>query len=153
MQCLLALAVIGLVLVAGGPQAGAVTFTGIFSGDAESPPNNSPGTGTAVVVLDPEQHLLTVNVTFSGLLSPTVAAHVHCCAPPGINSGIATAVPSFPGFPLGVTSGSYQMTFDTTLAATFNPTFITANGGTPAGAEAALLAGLNDGLAYFTSTA
>jgi hypothetical protein len=48
-----------------------------------------------------------------------------------------------------VTSGTYEMMFDTTQASTFNPAFINANGGTPAGAEAALLAGLTNGLAYF----
>jgi hypothetical protein len=55
---------------------------------------------------------------------------------------VATAVPTFPDFPLGVTEGSYSRTFDLTLASTYNPAFITAHGGTAATAEAALIAGM-----------
>ena len=40
-------------------------------------------------------------------------------------------------------------TFDMTLASSYNPSFITNNGGTPATAEAALFAGLLAGDAYF----
>ncbi len=56
--------------------------------------------------------------------------------------------PTFAGFPLGVTSGTYDAVFDTTLASTWNAAFVTANGGTPAGAEAALAAGIAAGQAY-----
>jgi hypothetical protein len=61
---------------------------------------------------------------------------------------VATTVPSFPGFPLGVTSGTFDNTFDLTMASSYNPAFITANGGTPASAEAALAASLAAGTAY-----
>jgi hypothetical protein len=40
------------------------------------------------------------------------------------------------------------MTFDLTLAATYNPVFITDNGGTVAPAEAAFIFGLEHGEAY-----
>jgi hypothetical protein len=40
------------------------------------------------------------------------------------------------------------MSFDMTQSSTWNPTFITNNGGTAAGAEAALLAGVALGDAY-----
>jgi hypothetical protein len=62
---------------------------------------------------------------------------------------VATPTPSFPAFPTGVTSGSYLRDFDLTLASSYNGAFVTANGGTPASAEAALFAGLNAGQAYF----
>jgi hypothetical protein len=79
--------------------------------------------------------LLGVSVTFSGLLTGTTVAHIHCCVdPPGI-AGIATTVPTFLDFPAGVLSGSYNVTLDTLAASTWNPAFITAHGGTPAGAE------------------
>ena len=42
---------------------------------------------------------------------------------------------------MGVTSGTYTNLFDLTLPASFNSPFVTNNGGTVAGAEAALLAG------------
>ncbi|HUL72438.1 MAG TPA: CHRD domain-containing protein, partial [Vicinamibacterales bacterium] len=55
--------------------------------------------------------------------------------------------PTFTGFPLGVTSGTYTHTYDTSLASAWNPSFVTANGSI-AGAEAALAAGLANGRAY-----
>jgi hypothetical protein len=91
-----------------------------------------------------------VSDTFSGLTSGTTASHIHCCTVvPGVSTaGVATQVPTFSGFPLGVTSGSYSMLFDMTQASTWNPAFVTASGGTPAGAEAALVAGALAGRAY-----
>ena len=84
-------------------------------------------------------HTLLVNESFSGLIGgPAVAAHIHCCAGPGVAAIVA--VP-FPGFP-AATSGSYMNIFDLTLAATYNAAFVTANGGSAAGAEAAGIAGL-----------
>ena len=62
--------------------------------------------------------------------------------------GVATQVPNFVGFPLGVTAGTYDFTFDLTAATSWNPAFITANGGSTASAEAALVAGLNADRAY-----
>jgi CHRD domain len=123
-------------------------FTATLNGTNQNPPDASPGTGTAKVTWNTLTNEMTVDVTFSGLTTPTTAAHIHCCiAPPG-NTGVATAVPTFPGFPLGVTSGSYSRTFDMTAASSYNPAFVTANGGTTAGAEAALLAGIQAGDAY-----
>src|SRR2546421_1095696 len=92
------------------PAAHAVpmTFVGNLSGANEGPPVASPGTGLATVVLDPTAQTLQVNVTFSGLTTNTVAAHIHCCAPLGTNVGVATTVPAVPGFPLGATSGTYS---------------------------------------------
>lgn len=139
---------LGLFAAAGACQA--ITYTAQLSGPNESPPVASPGTGFAIIDFDATAHTLRVNETFSGLLGTTTASHIHCClATPGIgNAGVATQVPTFAGFPLGVTGGTYQNTFDTLLAATWNPAFITANGGTPAGAEAALAGGLAAGTTY-----
>ena len=47
-----------------------------------------------------------------------------------------------------MTEGLFSQHFDLTLAASFNGSFITANGGTVAGAEAALATGLAAGTAY-----
>jgi hypothetical protein len=127
------------------------TYTTTLSGAIEVPPNASPGTGTATVGFDIDTHTLVIDVTFSGLIGMTTAAHIHCCtAVPGEGTaGVATQVPNFVDFPLGVTSGTYSHVFDTSLASTWNQAFINANGGTTAGAEAALLAGLDSGTAYF----
>ena len=59
----------------------------------------------------------------------------------------------FPGFP-AATSGSYSNTFNLldpgfyTVGTPDNPGFLLLNGGTAAGAEAALIAALNSGQAY-----
>ena len=129
-------------------RADQLAFTATLTGSQEVPPSGSPGIGSALVTLDTVTNLLTVNVSFAGLLSPTIASHIHCCTPPGANALVATAVPTFPGFPLGVTTGTYLMTFDLTVASTYNPAFITAHGGTVAGAQAAFIAGLTSGQTY-----
>jgi hypothetical protein len=92
--------------------------------------------------------MMTVHVVFSGLSSPNTAAHIHCCVSAPGNTGVATTVPTFTGFPSGVTSGTYTHTFDMLAAGSYNPAFIAAHGGTPASAAAALLAGINAGQAY-----
>ena len=117
-------------------------YTANLSGLNEVPPNASPGTGFGQVTIDTVAETMRVQVTFSGLLGPTTASHIHSPALPTANAMVATQVPFFTGFPLGVTSGSYDQTFDLTLASTYNPSFITANGGTAAGAELALRSGL-----------
>jgi hypothetical protein len=131
-------------------SASPITFLAVLDGPSESPPSGSPGTGFAVVVIDPDAHTLSVHVSFSGLVGLTTASHIHCCtaAPGAGTAGVATAVPTFPGFPLGVTSGTYDHTFDTLDDATWNPAFEAAHGGTAAGAEAFLFAGMIAGLSY-----
>ena len=132
----------------GVAKADQLAFVTTLTGSQEVPPTGSPGIGSALVTLDTVTNLLTVNVSFSGLGSPTIASHIHCCTLPGANAMVATAVPTFPGFPLGVTTGTYLQTFDLTLASTYNPAFITAHGGTVAGAQAAFIAGLLNGQTY-----
>jgi PEP-CTERM putative exosortase interaction domain len=124
-------------------HADTITYTAIMTGNAEVPPTGSPATGLTTLSLTGA--LLTVNVTYSGLIggNPS-AAHIHCCIPPGDNAPVA--IP-FTGFPT-TTSGTYTNTFDLSLAATYTAAFITAEGGTVAGAEAAVLAGLNDYQTY-----
>ncbi|GGY31531.1 CHRD domain-containing protein [Pseudoduganella albidiflava] len=131
--------------------ANATVYTATLSGAIEAPPNESPGTGSVTVDFDIATHTMTIDVTFSGLLAPTTAAHIHCCtaAPETGTAGVATELPTFTGFPTGVTSGTYSHVFDTSLAATWNPNFVTNfGGGTIAGAEAAFMAGLESGTAY-----
>jgi hypothetical protein len=138
-----------MLLVAATGQAAPIVYTADLSGAAESPPNASPGTGSAFISLDTIAHTLSISVTFSDLLGATTVAHLHCCVVPPGNVIPASTVPTLVGFPLGVTSGSFDTTLDLTLLSSWNPSFITAHGGTIAGAEAALIAGLADGEAYF----
>jgi hypothetical protein len=148
MRTLLMAAVAAGVAASGTAQAAPMLFTATLTGPAENPPNASPGIGTSLVTLDTAANTLRLQVSFSDLLGVITVAHIHCCiAPPG-NIGVATPTPTLPGFPTGVSAGSYDMTFDTSLASSFNAAFVTANGGTAAGAEAALAAGLAAGEAY-----
>jgi hypothetical protein len=137
-----------ILMAASISSAAPITFFGLISGANENPATGSPGTGTATVTYDPVTHLLGVDVAFSGLEAGTTASHIHCCILPDGNTGVATTVPTFADFPLGVESGTYQNTLDLTLASSFNPAFVTANGGTVTSAEAALATGLEDGMAY-----
>src|SRR5687768_2567946 len=124
-------------------------FTAELLGSNERPdPNNSTGTGMATVTIDPVQGTMHVHETFSGLLAPTTISHIHCCAGPDGSAPPATTVPSFPGFPVGVTAGSYDQTFNMLDASSYNPAFISANGGTAASAFDAFVDGLNNGTAY-----
>ena len=141
--------VAGLMLQLSTASAIPITFTANLSGANEVPAVVSPGTGLATVILDPTAQTLQVNATFSGLTSNTVASHIHCCAPLGTNAGVATTVPAFLGFPLGVTSGNYvSAVFDLTQSPIYNPAFVTLQGGLPQ-AEAALIAGIENGQTYF----
>jgi len=129
-------------------QASVIFETAALTGAAEIPPTGSPGTGLASVLYDSVLHTLTVDVSFTGLLGTTTASHIHCCiAQPG-NAGVATTTPTFAGFPLGVTSGTYHTVLDLTLASSWNPAFISANGGTTASAEATLASGLANDETY-----
>ena len=143
---------IALLLPAQTIYAMPITFGANLSGLTEVPPTGSPGTGQATVILDPVANMMHVDVTFSGLFAPTTASHIHCCLPspeaPGVNVMVATTTPTFPLFPLGVISGTYSHDFNLLDLGTYNPAFVTLNGGTVAGAEAALVAGIEASETY-----
>lgn len=143
------LAAIAVVLLA-WQGAQAQVYTTNLSGAIEAPPNESPGTGTARVDVDPVARTFRLRTEFSGLLSTVTAAHIHGPTAVALDgtAGVMTQVPSFVGFPLGGTSGNYDETFDMTLSTTWNPAFVTASGGTAADAEAAFLAALAEGKTY-----
>jgi hypothetical protein len=138
------------IAAAGAANAAAVIYSADLLGSNEVTPNASPATGHARVSIDTVANTLTVHVTFSGLEAGDTASHIHCCtAVPGTGAaGVATSVPTFTDFPTGVTAGHYLHTFDLTQASSWNPAFIAANGGTTAGAESALAAGLAGDEAY-----
>lgn len=131
-------------------RANAYHFHADLSGPAESPANASPGIGQADVYFDDTAQTMEVVVSFSGLLGKTTASHIHAATalPNTGTAGVATQTPTFTGFPLGVTSGTYNHWFDLTLASSFNAAYVTANGGTAASASSALETALLGDKAY-----
>jgi hypothetical protein len=138
-------------------SSGQVYYTAL-SGPNEFPTNSSPGTGKAVVTID--GNLMRVQVTFSGLVpqtsaglpSGTTASHIHAPTPVPLSltstAGVATQTPTFADFPLGVRAGTYDHSFDMTQNSSYNPAYITANGGTAASAFAALKTAIAAGRSY-----
>ena len=144
-----AIAMLGL-FGAASVQAETLLYNVTLSGANESPPVVSGGAGFGIVTLDTTSFTLRVQSIFAGLTGTTTVAHIHCCtAVPGTaNAGVATMTPSFAGFPAGVTTGSYDATFDMLDSASWNAAYITNNGGTTASAFGALAAGMASGSAY-----
>jgi len=127
-----------------------VIYIATLNGANEAPPNASTGTGFATLTINEDTFTMRIEASFSGLVGNVTNAHIHCCtASPGTaTAGVATPLPTFPGFPAGATLGVYDQTFDMTQSTSFNPAFVTANGNTTGSAFNALLAGIGTGRAY-----
>src|SRR5687767_7045293 len=98
-------------------QGAPLIFTAELSSESVATP--SPGTGFTIVTYDPAAHTLRVQAEWSGLLGPTTASHIHAPTPPTGAPSVATQTPSFTGFPLGVTAGTFDQTLDLTQASSF----------------------------------
>ena len=70
---------VALMLVAPPTYAIPVPLSTTLSGANEVPVVVSPGTGHVLATLDAAANTLLLNVTFSGLVANTLAAHIHCC--------------------------------------------------------------------------
>ena len=147
--------VLAAALLVAAPLAHAtlIHFHFNLSGANEVPPTPSLGIGVVDLDLDTTAQTLAGNIVFSGLSGATTAAHIHCClASPfltGMNVGVATLLPAFPGFPLGVTSGTDSFLLHLDSASAYNPAFVAAApGGLLANAEALFIAGLIAGETY-----
>lgn len=128
------------------PAAYAIDFyRSVASGPGEAIPNPSPGFSVASYTLD--GMILSANIPFQDLVTPTIDAHIHCCTTEPLAGTAGVAIPLF-GFPLGVTSGNYTQTFDLADPAVYSPAFLAAFGGTATGASTALLDALTDHTAY-----
>jgi CHRD domain/PEP-CTERM motif len=132
-------------------DAAILIYSATMNGLNEAPPNASPGVGTAMITFDTTLSTMRVQANFSGLIGNTTSAHIHAATTvPGTGiAGVATTTPSFVGFPLGVNAGTMDQTFDMTLASSYNPNYVNANGGTTATAFTALLSSSAAGTAYY----
>lgn len=138
-------------LVSIAASARAATFQYVVNLNGANAGTASAGTGTGSVIYNDVTHSLQLQVTFSGLTGTTTASHIHSptASPFSGTAGVATTTPSFTGFPLGVTSGSFSSTLDLTQSSSWNPAYVTANGGTTASAEAAFMGQIAAGRAYW----
>lgn len=146
----LSIAVVAAGLVALPAHAFLIVWDLDLTGAQEAPPNASPGTADAVITVDTILSTMRVQVTWQSLLAGTSAAHIHCCTavPLTATAGVATTTPTFTNFPNGVTSGTYDNTFNMLLATSYNPAFVTAHGGNTTQAWADLLNGMTQGRTY-----
>jgi len=120
-------------------------FRAVEIGALESPPNASPGFGlTAVEIMGTN---MLVDSNFRDLMGTVTGAHVHCCTTTAFTGDSGIAVP-FNGVPMGVNAGSWKETIDLTKDASFDPAFLSSNGGTAASALTALTAAIDAHEAY-----
>jgi hypothetical protein len=129
--------------------AGAVpndpSYRAIASGALESPPNASPG--TSLVTIDLGGTEMLVDLPFRDLVGTTTAAHLHCCTSTAFTGTAPVAVP-FQDFPMDVHAGTYSNAIALGDAASYDPAFVTAHGGTVQGAASALVDAINANEAY-----
>lgn len=133
------------VTLAAPASAALLVFASPFSPEAAG----ATGSGFVTVTFDTTLHELGITANWSGLSGTTTAAHIHCCVPPPGTVGVAVTPGTLPGFPTGVSAGSYSVLLDLTQTSTYTGNFLTGSGGTAAGAEARLLTGMQNGQAYF----
>ncbi|NYE59296.1 hypothetical protein FHW58_000448 [Duganella sp. 1224] len=119
--------------------ASATGYTSILTGQQAG--NSSPAIGVAVVEFDAASHVLQIGAAFSALQGQSSGANISW-------TGAGDTLAALPGFPLGVGTGAYNHSFNTSLDGTWDAAFLSANGGNAAGAEAAFLAGLRSGAAW-----
>ncbi len=119
-------------------------FTAKLSGDQESKPTGSAATGHGMAMLADDGHNLSVMLHWKDLSANAAAGHIHCCSAAGTDSGVAVLLNPSP-----TTSGELAMVADLEKDSSYTPGFLAANGGTAAGAKAALLKAMAAGMAYF----
>jgi uncharacterized repeat protein (TIGR01451 family) len=69
-------------------------FVASLTGTQEVPPTGSSGTGTATVLLSPDEQSARVSLNFSGLSSGQTTAHIHGPAMPGVTAPVLFPLPN-----------------------------------------------------------
>jgi hypothetical protein len=133
------------VAVPAGAAPNDPTYRAVASGALETPPNASPGTSLVTIDLGGKEML--VDMPFRDLDGTTTAAHIHCCTSTAFTGTAPIAVP-FPDFPTDVHAGTYSNAIALGDAASYDPAFLTAHGGTVQGAATALVDAINANEAY-----
>lgn len=81
-------------------------YEAILDGTQEIPPTGSPAMGYGAFTIDTDANTIRYHITFEpdSLMGFEIAAHIHCCAPPGETGPIMIFLP--PGSPK-VGEGTY----------------------------------------------
>ena len=69
-------------------------FTATLTGAQETPPNSSTASGTATLLLSPDEKTARVSLNFAGLSSPQNGAHIHGPGAAGVIAPILYPLPS-----------------------------------------------------------
>ena len=133
------------VAVPAGAAPADPSYRAVASGALQSPPNASPGTSLVTIDLGGTQ--MFVDMPFRDLLGTTTDAHIHCCTSAAFTGVAPVAVP-FEGFPMGVHAGTYSNAIPLGEEMSYDPAFLSANGGTASGAQSALVDAINANEAY-----
>lgn len=110
------------------------------------------GSGSTTVTIDLDLVTMRVQANFAGLSGNTSASHIH--GPTAVagtgNAGVMTQTPTFSLFPLGVKAGTFDQTFDMSVAGSYNASFLNnaTNQGNIPTAFNSLVTSLNDRKAY-----
>ena len=67
---------IGFLALSSAAHAAIITYQAVLNGPNEG--TISPGTGSALVMINDITNLMQVQASFTGLLSTTTASHIHC---------------------------------------------------------------------------
>ena len=73
-------------------QAATETVKAELTSTAETPPNDSKGTGTLTGTYDPASRKLSYDVTYDNLTGPATMAHFHAPAPVGKAAGVEVPI-------------------------------------------------------------
>ncbi|TCW82192.1 CHRD domain-containing protein [Burkholderia sp. SRS-46] len=89
----LQVALLALVLAAGGAAAETVRLSASLQPSSEVPPTTSKGSGAVDATYDTMTHTLQWTATYENLSGPATAAHFHGPAPVGQNAGVQVPIP------------------------------------------------------------
>jgi len=75
------------------PARAVLIFNAFLDGSQEVDPTGSPGTGFSELVLNDAETQALISLTFSGLVAPEIAAHIHGPAPVGVDADVIFPLP------------------------------------------------------------
>jgi len=102
-----AAAALSIAFAAAPALASEVKYQTVLSGQSETPPNDSKGTGTVDATYDTDTKTLTWSITYQDLSGDVTAAHFHGPAKAGDKAGPVVPIPDPLASPI---SGSATLT-------------------------------------------